>query len=340
MTGQTEPSQKINQAGAVWILVPLLLSGFVYLAMKLDPGSSNQSNLSHEKQGIATRQTKGRSSAVDQNEALYQTATSLQSQNSQQALEYFNRIPVGTARYQDALKHAAQIYYLSGQYQEAKSKLLKLNNQVSDDPLVQLSLAELFFKTGEFKQALLYARRSSKALPERIETHLLIAEIQDELDQPEKMIPELKHVLELDPQNQQAHLNLLYAYHYAGEYEFARKEAKWCLENEIKTIFVYQTLAKIEIDQGHFDQAAKLIQIAIAMDTTDMENRIIEADLLLFEKKAAEAYEKLKRIYPENQYNIRYIGALARVAARSGDVKTAKKLHQKLAEYHRQRKNK
>jgi len=340
MTGQSEPSQKTHLAWAGWILVPLMLSGFVYLAMKLDSGSSNQSNLSHEKKGTATSQTKGSPSAVDQNETIYQTAVSLQSQNSQQALEYFNRIPVGTPRYQDALKHAAQIYYLSGRYQEAKSKLLELNNQVPDDPLVQLSLAELFFKTGEIQQALLYAQRSSEALPARIETHLLIAEIQDELDQPEKMIPELKRVLELDPQNQQAHLNLLYAYHYAGEYEFARKEAEWCLENETKTIFVYQTLAKIDIEQGHTDQAAKLIQTAIAMDATDVENRIIEADLLLFEKKAAEAYEKLKRIYPENQNNIRYIGTLARVAARSGDVKTAKELHQKLAEYHRQRKHK
>lgn len=340
MTGQSEPSPKTHLSWAGWILVPLILSGFVYLAMKLDSGSSNQNNLSLEKQGTASSHTKSSPSTVDQQETLYQTAVSLQSRNLQQALEIFNRIPVGTPRYEDALKHAAQIYYQSGQYQEAKSRLLELNNRVSDDPLVQLSLAELFFKTGEFQQALLYAQRSSKALPERIETHLLIAEIQDELDQPEKMIPELKRVLELDPQNQQAHLNLLYAYHYAGEYEFARKEAEWCLEHEIKTSFVYQTLAKIEIEQGHTDQAAKLIQTAIIMDATDVENRIIEADLLLFEKKAAEAYEKLKRIYPENQNNIRYIGALARVAARNGDVKTAKQLHQKLADYHRQRKQK
>lgn len=304
----------------IWLIVPLLLAGFVFLATKIDSGSSRQNDVAEE-------------------DELFQTAVSLKSQNAQRALEYFNQIPADSPHYRDALKHAAHISYLTENYQEAEHKLRELNKLVPDDPLVLLSLAELYFKTSDYRQALQYAQRSSEKLPERVETYLLIAEIQDELDHPEKMIPALKRAVELDPQNQQAHLNLLYAYHYAGEHELARREAEWCLEHDSRTIFVYQTLAKIEIDQGHSDKAMQMIQKAIRLDSDNLESRIIEADLLLYEKKAAEAYQKLKGIYAKNQNDIRYIGALARVAARNGDIKTAKTLHEKLAEYHHQKKS-
>lgn len=338
MTDQSESNQKKNLPFYIWIVIPVLLSGFIYLSMKLDSTSSTRNKVAEGETEKASSKTSGKKNQAGEKDDLFQTALSLKSQDALRALGYFNQISADSPHYSEALKHAAHIYFLAGDYSAAETKLLEVNKQVPDDPLVLLSLAELHIKKSDYKRALQYATRSSELLPERVETYLLIADIQDELDHPEKMISLLKRVLEFDSQNQAAHLNLLYAYHYTGEYESARREAEWCLSHGSKTVFVYQTLAKIEIDQGHTELAAELIQKAIALDPDNMESLIIQADLLLYKKKSAEAYKTLKRIYDENQNNIRYIGALARVAARNGDVKTAKALHEKLAEYHRQRK--
>lgn len=338
MIDQMESNQKKKLPWIIWVMIPLLISGFVFLAIKLDSNSTKHNLLSDENQKGTPTAYPNQQADLEEGTKRFQLAVSLKSQDAERALNLFNRISADSAHFRDALKQAAHIYYLSGRFQKAETKLLELNKLVPNDPLVLLALAELYFKTSDHNQALKYAQLSAEKLPDRVETYLLIAEIQDELDHPEKMIPALKQAVELDPHNRQAHLNLLYAYHYAGQHELARREAQWCLEQGNKTVFVYQTLAKIEIDQGQFDKATEMIQKAIVLDSENLESRIIEADLLLYAKKGPEAYQRLKSIYAENQNDIRYIGALARVAARNGDVKTAKALHKKLAEYHRQQK--
>ena len=247
-----------------------------------------------------------------------------------EAVEHLQLIAPGDASYEDALRQTALICLQTDRTEEAEEALLRLEASRPDDYPVQLSLAELYFHQKDFKSALPRAVHASTLQPSRAETWLLVAEIRDELRQKPEMIVPLQKAIELNPELYEAHLNLAYAYHAAGQLTEAANEARWCLTRNSKEAFAYRILASVARGEGRLDDAWAEIRKAMKLAPRDVDCRILEADLLLYDRKPDEAYRRLKEIYDEQRETYRYLGSLARAAAASGHIDEARQLHQSL----------
>jgi len=247
--------------------------------------------------------------------------------DSAESVEHFRLIPQGDANYQKALRQIALICLQSDRSAEALDVLLQLETLDPDDFAVQLSLAELYFHTENFKDALPRAVHAATLKPERSETWLLIAEIRDGLRQKPEMIVPLQKAIELSPDSYKAHLNLSYAFHAAGDLSGAATEARWCLQRNPDEVFALQILASVARDEGRFDDAAAGVKKALSLAPRNVDCRILEADLLLYHRKPKEAYARLKELHEEHAETYRYLGSLARAAAASGHIDEARQIH-------------
>ena len=244
-----------------------------------------------------------------------------------ESVEHLRLIPQDDANYEEALRQIAFICLQADRSAEALEVLLQLEAVDSDDFAVQLSLAELYFHSEKFKDALPRALHAATLQPGRSETWLLIAEVRDGLRQKPEMIAPLQKAIELSPDSYKAHLNLSYAFHAAGDLSGAASEARWCLERNPDEVFALQIIASVARDEGRFDDAAAGVKQALFLAPRNVDCRILEADLLLYHRKPKEAYSRLKELHEEHKETYRYLGSLARAAAASGQIDEARQIH-------------
>ena len=142
------------------------------------------------------------------------------------------------------------------------------------------------------------------------------------------MIEPLQTAVRIDPSYYEARSNLAYAALRTGDLATARVQAEWCHQAKPRDVFAIRTLATIARDEGRFDDARLLLKEALALQPADLDSRILEADLLLFERQPQAAYDRLKDLYEQHATTVRYLGVLARAAAASGRREEARQHYQ------------
>jgi tetratricopeptide (TPR) repeat protein len=238
--------------------------------------------------------------------------------NASFALEQLQEIPDSAAEYPQAIWHIAHVATVGKQDALAEEALQKLSEFRPNDGGVALSLAELYYRTDRFAEALTWARRAVRLQSGRARTWLLLAEILDNLKRPGEMLRPLQRAIELDPNLYAAHANLAFAFHFSGRLDESENEAHWCLERQPEDFAVRRWLAMTLRDRGDNVAALNQIRLALASAPTNVECRIVEADLLLFQRDADQAYDLLKPLYPVHSNRRDVPGSLARAAAMSG----------------------
>jgi Flp pilus assembly protein TadD len=254
----------------------------------------------------------------DDDQARWEYAQLLVTTSSPSALDQLRRVSAMSAHRPAALRQIAALSLRNGDNEGARVALLELEQVSRDDFAVPLSLAELFFQSGEFDQALARVQRSLELRSDRAESHVFLADILDELGRTEEMIEPLRRACELQPEHYTAHVNLAYACLFAGDLECAEREARWCLKRNPQDASVYRMLAKIARDRGEHQEALRQIGIALTLDPADLESRLLEADILLFQNQAEAAYLKLKPLASSPRDRRRILATLIRAAQQSG----------------------
>ena len=148
----------------------------------------------------------------------------------------------------------------------------------------------------------------------------------------------MQQAIRLEPDFYEARLNLAYAYNKTGQPAMAEEQARWCLGINPREVAALRILALAARDQGDFEAAKQHLKTASQMEPLNLDCRILEADLLLYERKPQEAYERLRELYDSHQQTVRYLGALARAAASAGKREEARELHRRVAELLKQAK--
>jgi tetratricopeptide (TPR) repeat protein len=241
------------------------------------------------------------------------------------ALAEFRKIPPDFEGRVDALRRIASICLSTERFQEAEEALLELEQKTPEDGDTHLALAELYFRQGKAKEALPHAQTCAQLKPDLPRAHFLLAEVLDDLNRPPEMVEPLHRVLEIDPENYAANLNLSYAYSEAGEVGRSRHHAEWCLKKNPSDVNARRFLALALRAQGNPDQALLEVEKALKTAPEDLETRLLEAELLLFEKKAEEAYTRLEPFSETNPSDRRVAALLARAAAAAGKSEEAAK---------------
>lgn len=239
------------------------------------------------------------------------------------ALAEFRKIPAESEAYLDARRQIVVICLATERMEEAEKTLLDLSERSPEDWWPQLTLAELYFRQRRPGEALSYAQRASALNPQLAGAHFLTSEILDDLQRPGEMIGPLRKLLDLDLENYAAHINLSYAYSEAGEPERSQEEAQWCLARNENDVNAYRFLAKALRDQGDPAKAMETIEKALTLSPYDLECRLLEAELLIFNRREEEALKNLEPLYERYPNDRRLVSLLARAAAASGRTEEA-----------------
>ncbi|MBT6495449.1 MAG: tetratricopeptide repeat protein [Planctomycetaceae bacterium] len=234
------------------------------------------------------------------------------------ALQQLQEIPASADEYPEAIWHIAHVATAGKRDALAEDALQKLDEVRPNDAGVALSLAELYYRTDRFAESLPWVKRAAHLQSGRAETWLLLAEVLDKLNRSGEMLQPLQEAIKLDPDLYDAHANLCYAFHFSDRLDEAEREAHWCFQRHPDDIAVRRWLAMILRDRGEYDEALEQIRLALTSSPTNVECRIVEADLLLFQRDAEEAYAVLKPLYPTHANRRDFLGSLARAAAMSG----------------------
>lgn len=252
----------------------------------------------------------------------------LRSDAPDEAISLLEEIPASAPERTAALQQLAIIHLLANRYESARTVLREFVAREPNNFGGQLSLAETEFNLGNPDAALPHALTAARLAPNRPQTFVLIADIQDERQDYPAMIEPLQTALALDPGAYDVHLNLAYACQRTGDLDQAEAEAGWCLERKPDDVAALRIQALVARDRGDFARSRQFLERALAIQPNDVDCRILEADLLLFERQPRQAYERLRGIEEQHRETVRYLGALARAAASAGERDEAKRLYQ------------
>ncbi len=259
-------------------------------------------------------------------------AVLLRQSNPDEALKILGPITPSDPQRIAAMQQIAIIHLLAGRTVDAEKALQEVVTAQPENLGAQLSLAELYYGNNSPEAALPHAHAASRLAPDRAQTFLLIAEIYDELNNDAAMVEPLQSAIAIDPGYYEARLNLAFAHHRTGQLAEAETQAQWCLNANPHDVPALRILAAVARDQGRFDDAKALLTKALRLQPDDVDCRILEADLLLYERQPQVAYERLKGLFNTQRTTVRYLGALARAAASAGRREESRKLYQTVEE--------
>jgi tetratricopeptide (TPR) repeat protein len=193
----------------------------------------------------------------------------------------------------------------------------------ANEELAELGQAHQAAQRGDFETALAHVDRAVELGADRVEIHLLRAELLFRLFRSDEMIPSLERSLELEPSRFEAHANLAYALRYVGRLDEAEREARWCLSQRPEFVPARRILAEIHRDRGDPDAAWEEVQRALEADPRDLDSRLLEANLLIYRREFESAHERLTPLLRRHRWNHRLLAALTRTAQMTGRDKEA-----------------
>lgn len=259
-------------------------------------------------------------------------AVLLRESNPDEALEVLAAVPQADPQRIAAMQQTAIIQLVAGRTTEAEAALKEVVAAQPENFGAQLSLAELYFEAKAHEAALPHALAASRLQPERAQTYLLLADLYDELHDPRSMIAPLQSAIELEPEYYEARLNLAYATLETGDLDTAKKQATWCHRRQPRDVSALRILASAAREEGQFAEARTFLAKGLEIAPQDLDCRILEADLLLYERRPQAAYDRLKELYDAHKTTVRYLGALARAAATSGKREESRALYKAIEE--------
>ncbi|HBL42204.1 tetratricopeptide repeat protein [Gimesia sp.] len=317
------------------ILVGGCLALFLYLVFQSESGNSDSSQPAAVEQVTENSQKAKRKELIaylqqhpDDEFAHFQLGELIQDRAPYQALENFSHVTSRHPRYYEAVEAIAEIALEQGLPERASAALFILVREYPEERRFQKSLAQLLFAQRKYNRALRYARRNIELGGDQAEDYLLVAEILKQAGRTIEMTGPLKQALYLEPDLYAAHLNLAYAGLYSGDLETATREARWCLAKKPESTTALRYLALINRNQGNIEKSLAVINQALQIDSEDIECLLLKADLLIYQRKGAEAYALLKPLYATQQTDRRYVSALSRAAGLSGKREEALELQQ------------
>lgn len=257
-------------------------------------------------------------------------ASMLRAVDAEAALRELRLIPPATPEFLDAARQVSAISLELGRDYDAVGPLLSLAERLPNDASVQLSLAGIRFRERDYEAALQHAQRCRELRPTQVEAYLFIAESLDELKRPEEMIAPLEAALKVDPELPQAHLNLSYALQLVGRNDEALAHVNWFLKRHPNTASALRILALIQRASGHSDDALTSIRKALRIQPRNLECVLIETELLLFLRRAEEAFRRTTEMVRVLGDERRLLALQVRSAALAGHRDEAQVLQARL----------
>lgn len=238
----------------------------------------------------------------------------LQDQDEDAALKELRQIPANAPEHLTAARYVAGISLKLQRDYDAIAPLELLEAKFPNDAGVQQALAEIYFRRRDYDLSLEHAQRFRTLKPDSTDACLLIAEASDGLGRSADMIEPLEAALRIDQSLPQAHLNLAFAYEAAGQPEQALPHVRWFLERYPRSVAAHKILTMVERGRGQYDEALLAAQAGRKLAPRNLDLAILEAEILLYLRRPAEAYDVLNALTDDWPRERRLVTPLLRAA--------------------------
>ncbi|MCA9053720.1 MAG: tetratricopeptide repeat protein [Planctomycetaceae bacterium] len=260
----------------------------------------------------------------EDNEACLLLARAVAPRTPIRALELLARIESDRPEYLEAQRLTAELAVSHGLQETAEQALRIVVGSIPRDTSARVGLARILLQSRRSNEALPLLQQALEIEPRNVPAIILYAEALDDVGRATEMVDWLERSLELEPGNLSARANLAYACRASGRLKEAEREARSCLMRDPSLDEVRTVLAKVLYDNGRHNEARQEVQQVLSSSPNLLAAGLLEADMLLFEHRADEAYERLKPLEPQHAENRQFLSYLARAAQAAGHTIEAK----------------
>ncbi len=235
---------------------------------------------------------------------------SAQGKDREAAIQFANAIRIDK-NFADAHYAMAQTYVRLGSYSLAYSELLRTVDLAPANYNTRLDLGNLLLAADKIDEAAAQANAVLAAQPDNANGHALLARIASKRGQKDLALAEIRHALELAPNEAALHETL--ALLEAGDSSknaAAEAELKKSVDLDPKSVGPKLLLSAFYVNQGRWADAEQASRSAIATDPKDISARQSLAKVFLNQGNEAKAVEALRQAandLPGNQQAARLL---------------------------------
>ena len=218
----------------------------------------------------------------------------------------------------------AREYFLKGLYLQSEERysdaLVQFHKaQIFDttSATIHNSLAENYIKLNEFEPAIYHLNKARKIEPENVETYRLLGEAHFRQRNDDEAIEAYRHVLQLDPYDDDARNFLFFLYEKTNQPEAKAELYKSMMDIYGKDSSILQQIVELYSKNKNYEQALHYLNQLIQIDSTDARNYLSKGAILeLLDKpdEAIAAYDKASYLAPDDKNIVHKLGSLYRSA--------------------------
>jgi tetratricopeptide (TPR) repeat protein len=194
---------------------------------------------------------------------FYLAAVYEEMQENSKAIEHFLKIQPESSFYGEAVVHAGYLLKKEGQLDKAIDVVGHALTQKDDVSQFYAMYASFLDEKGSYKEAVALLEKGVVKFPDQVQIRFFLGTVYDRLGEKLRVVENMKHVIEMDPNHVQG-LNYL-AYTYAekeANLDEAEKLVRRALELEPKDGFVMDTYGWILYKQGKIKDAIRMLEAA------------------------------------------------------------------------------
>lgn len=195
---------------------------------------------------------------------FYLAAVYEETNQTDDAIEHFLKIPAGSQFYGESRVHAAYLYKQEKKMDEALSVSKEAIEARQDVPQLYAVYASILDEKGNDKEAKKVLTTALEKFPDNVQLVFFMGTVQDRLGEKDQVVATMKKVVEMDPNHVQG-LNYL-AFTYAESdknLEDAEKLARRALEIEPNDGFIQDTLGWVLYKRGDVKASIKFLEAAV-----------------------------------------------------------------------------
>ncbi len=179
------------------------------------------------------------------------------------AIGHFQKIPIGSSYYAEAVIHTAYLYKLRSDYSEAVKTIEVAIKGQPDQPQFYALYASLLEDLKEYNKAVQMLSSAVSKFPEHAQLHFFLGSMQDRIGEVENTETSMKRVLQIDENHVQALNYLAYTYaDHSKNLDEAEKMVRRALELQPSDGYILDTLGWVLYKKGDITSAVKTLEAA------------------------------------------------------------------------------
>ena len=229
------------------------------------------------------------------------------------AIVQFEKVPIGSSYYSEAIVHSSYLYKVLGNYPKAIETVVAGIKTKDDHAPFYALYASLLDDQKEYRRAAEMLTDAVKKVPDQAQLYFFLGNMQDRIGESDASIASMKKVLDLDKDHIQALNYLAYTYAESGhQLDEAEKMARRATALQPDDGYILDTLGWVMFKRGEVGAAIQVLEAAYKIQP----NESVIAEHLGDAYYKNQMPEKAKKLFQHASENESNVGTLEKLRAK------------------------